>query len=471
MPHPPIADAVPAVEAARADDVSAPAGERVPLATALAYGGPILGFSASLFLLQFFFLKFATDVLFIAPATIGVIFALGRLWDAISDPLIGALSDRTRSRIGRRRPWMFAALPALALTYAMVWIPPAGLAGPALIAWTAVALFGYYTALTMYGIPHQSLGAELSTDHHDRSRIFGIRHASFLVGMMLSFAAMQVVTNSDQPRVTAATIALVVIAVSSLLLLVPPSLVRERPEFQGRGGEEPRRSLADVFRNPHARVLLVVHTIEMLGSGVLGILSPYMAEYVLKRPDLIGPLPAVFVVCSVVSIPLWVRLSRIYGKRDIWIVAMLGTAFSFGGMFFVGENDVALMVVLLVLAGASTGCGGTVGPSILADVIDYDEYVSGERKEGVYTAAWGLTLKGGHALVILLVGVVLQFAGFEPNAEQGAAANLALRGLFAGLPLVSFVVGAVLFSRFSLDEREHRRIRRVLDARVSVRRA
>ena len=443
----------------------AEARERLPLGTVLAYGGPIGALTGWLFFVQFFFLKFATDVLLIAPAVIGVIFALGRAWDAISDPIVGTWSDRTRTRLGRRRPWMLAALPLLAIFFAMTWMPPQSLTGAALVAWVAVSLFGFYTAYTAYGIPHQSLGAELTRDYHDRNRVFGVRHASFVIGMMLSFAGMQIVNNAADPRAAAAELAAVVIPIGAAILLLPPLLIRERREHLDRRPQSSFGALADVVRNPHARRLLLVNSIEMMGAGVLGVLSPFLAEYVLERPDLIGPLPAVFVVSSVVSIPVWIRLARRFGKRNTWIAAMIATALSFGGMFFAGPDTVVLAVVLLAVAGAAQGCGGTVGPSILADVIDWDEWATGQRKEGAYSAAWGFTLKGAQAVVILLAGWVLQLSGFEPNAEQTPTANLALRSLFAGLPFFCFLIGAWLFAGFQLDRAEHARIRGELDAR------
>jgi GPH family glycoside/pentoside/hexuronide:cation symporter len=295
-----------------------------------------------------------------------------------------------------------------------------------------------------------------------------VRHASFVLGMMLSFVAIQVVTSAADPRATAAALVAVVLPFGAAIVLVPPLLLRERPEFLGRGAPSAVGAIRDVLRNPHARLLLLVNSIEMMGAGVLGVISPFLAEYVLERPDLIGPLPAVFVVASIASIPLWIRLARRFGKRDTWLAAMVATAFAFGGMFFVGSGDVTLAVVLLVAAGTAQGCGGTVGPSILADVIDWDEWSTGERKEGAYSAAWGFTLKGAQAVVILLTGWVLQLSGFEPNAEQTPTANLALRSLFAGLPFVCFLVGAALFSRFRLDRREHDRIRADLDRRGAV---
>ncbi len=445
---------------------SHPREDRVPLRVVLSYGIPILGLSAPLFFVQFFFLKFATDVLLIAPATVGLIFALGRVWDAVSDPIVGTWSDRTRTRLGRRRPWMFAAIPILGIAFTVVWIPPAAVTGAALTAWVAVGLFGFYLGYTAYGIPHASLGAELTTDHHERSRIFGVRHACFMLGVMLAFVGMQLVENAENSRSAAATVALVVVAGMSLVLLIPPALVRERREHRGRGAASSFRAMADVLRNPHARLLLAVTFVDIAGSSVLGIMSPYLVVYILERPDLIGSLPAAFFVSSVLSIPLWIRASRRHGKRNVWAVAMVGLALSFGACFFVGEGDVAFMTALLVLGGVSAGCGGAIGFSMMADVIDYDELLSGQRREGAYSAAQGFVTKAANATIILVSGLTLQLSGFVPNVEQAPTVRLAISGLFAGLPFALFLVGAGLLGRFRLDQDEHARIRAELDRRA-----
>ena len=441
---------------------------RVPTGTLLAYGPPVVALSGALFFVQFYFLKFATDVLLIAPLVVGVIFALGRAWDAISDPIVGQWSDRTRTRLGRRRPWMFAAIPLLAASFVMIWLPPVSLSGALLIAWVTVALFGFYTAFTAYIIPHLALGAELTRDHHERSRIFGIRGAAFMLGMAPAFAGMQFVNNAEVPRDAAAGLALGIAALVVVLLLVPPGVLRERRDFQGRGAEGLRKAMRDVLGNPHARVLIFVQFIEMMGAGVLGILSPYLAEYVWKRPDMIGPLPAVFVGATLLSIPIWVYLSRRFGKRDVWRVAMLGAGLSFGGTVFVTEGEIGLVVVLLFFAGLSSGCGAAMGPSVLADVIDYDEYLSGERKEGAYAATQGFAIKAANAIIILLVGLFLQFSDFTPNAEQTEGTKWAFRLLYAGAPLTVYLTGAWIFGRFTLDHAEHARIRAELDDRASA---
>jgi Na+/melibiose symporter-like transporter len=306
-----------------AESPATPGIDRVPLTTVLSYGPPIFALSGLLFFIQFFFLKFATDVLLLAPATVGVIFALGRAWDALSDPIAGTLSDRTRSPLGRRRPWMLAAIPLLGIGFAMTWVPPREIDGAALYAWVALALFVFYSGFTAYVIPHSSLGVELTPDHHDRSRVFGVRHASFMFGIIFAFAGMQFVENAEDPRAAASSLAWLAIVVMAFVLLIPPGFVRERPENQGRGAESSYRAMADVLRNRHARLLLAVTFVEIAGTSVLGIVAPYLIVYVLKRPDLIGPLPGLFLVSSIAAIPLWVRASKRFGKRNTWTVAML----------------------------------------------------------------------------------------------------------------------------------------------------
>jgi len=160
-----------------------------------------------------------------------------------------------------------------------------------------------------------------------------------------------------------------------------------------------------------------------------------------------------------------VRLSRRYGKRNVWLGAMLLTSFSFGATAFTGENDVAYLATMLVLAGTAAGCGGAIGQSILADVIDCDELDSGERKEGAYSATWGFSLKAAIGCMIMITGIALQASGFEPNVRQTSTALWTLKGLFAGVPFVAFLIGASIFRNFTLDQVEHARVRELLDQR------
>ena len=144
---------------------------------------------------------------------------------------------------------------------------------------------------------------------------------------------------------------------------------------------------------------------------------------------------------------------------------MVLTAFSFGGMFFLEKGSVGLISFLAFTAGLAAGCGGVVSPSIQTDVIDYDEYMTGERKEGAYFSAWNFVFKLSFGVTLFFTGFVLQFSGYVPNAEQTETVKTAILALYALYPLVCFLLGAAIFSRFRLNEAEHAEVRAVLDAR------
>ncbi len=200
-------------------------------------------------------------MLLLAPLSVGLLFAAGRVWDAVSDPIVGTLSDRTRTRLGRRRPWMLAGIPLLMLSFVMIWSSPE-LETIGMYAWTTVALFSFYTAFTMYSVPRSALGAELTTDYHERNRIFGANSAAFTFGMLLSFGGMQYVMNAEDSRLAASHLAFGVAAVLPFILLVPPVRLRERMEYQGRGATSSWGAMRDVLANPHARLLLTVQSVS-----------------------------------------------------------------------------------------------------------------------------------------------------------------------------------------------------------------
>jgi GPH family glycoside/pentoside/hexuronide:cation symporter len=416
-----------------------------------AYGGPVFAVAYLLFFVQFYFLKFATDVLLLSPAVVSLLFGAAKLWDGVSGPLIGSLSDRTRTQWGRRRPFLFGSLPLLALGFVMLWMAPRSLESGWLIAWLGVALFLFFSAFDLYTLPHMALGAELSRDSHQRTRLFGVRQMSFTIGILLAFGGIQFAMNAEDARAAAAMLAIPAAIVATLLLGVPPLVLREPERSETSGGRGLVASFRDVVSTSAARRLLAVQFIEAAGVGAVGTMAPYIAEYLLRRPDAVGLLPASYVIAGVVSIPFWVLLSRRVGQRETWMGAMLLAASAFAGIWFVGPGDLALLVCLLVVAGAAMGCGGVLSNALLADVIDLDARRTGERKEGVYSAAMLLALKVGTALALSASGPVMSAAGFAPNVEQTDASLLGLRILFAGMPCLGFLIGAWLFRGFSLD--------------------
>ena len=435
----------------------------LPLRVIVNYNLPAVGVGFMFFLVTLYLMKFATDVLLIAPAAMGLIFGLSRIWDAITDPVVGYLSDRTNIGMGRRRPWMLGCIPFVLGTFYMMWNLPETLGQRGSIVWMAIAVLSFYTAMTAFTVPHASLGAELSINYHERNRVFGVRHMAFNTGSLLALVAMAMLIDADQPREVAFGTTLIVGLATALLLVWMFFTTSERPEYQGRGEANVLTAFGDVLRNRHARLLLIVFFIENIGGATIGILTPYISEYIVGTPHLTVIYILCYLVPSVGSVPCWLPVSRRIGKKNMWLFSMMVTAFGFGSMFFVGEGDVWLYAVLAFICGLGAGSGALVAPSIQADVIDYDEFHSGKRKEGAYFAAWNFVYKSATGITLMLTGFVLSAFGFTPNEEQTDLMKFALLALYTLFPLVCYVVGALIFTRFSMTEATHREIRESLD--------
>ena len=250
-----------------------------------------------------------------------------------------------------------------------------------------------------------------------------------------------------------------------MLTILAVALLREPAEHQGRGGQRPFAAFADVLRNPHARLLLVVFTIETIGTATLGILLPYVLQYVVGRADLIPQLIAVYMVPAVLFVPLWIVLSRRVGKKPLWVASMCAMTLAFSALFFVGPGDWLYVAVLALIAGVGGGCGAVVAPSIQADIIDWDELQTGERKEGAYFAVWSFVRKGAFGLTAGATGLALAGTGFVPNAEQQPETLLAMRALFGLFPGACYLAGSLLFLRFRFTQAEHGAVLSALAAR------
>lgn len=443
-----------------------PANAPVPRAALIGYGLAAAPAQFMYVLILIMYLKYAVDDLGASAAAIGTVFLVAKLWDAVSDPMVGNLSDRTTHRFGRRRSWLFLSAPLLCGFGIMAWAPPAGLAGGWLIAWITVAVLGFYTAYTTFEVPHMALGAELTFDRQQRNLVFGIRQVIRTLGMFA--AGTGGVYLVQQGASVAALMAYGVGALTLVLVIGGTSMVpRERADFVGRGGDNPFRAVRDVFANRHARLLLFVFFIESIGSGGIGVLTPFVIEYVVKMREMVPVLLGVYMVSALAAVPFWVWLGRYFEKRRLWLYAMVQGGVGYGLIFWVGEGDWLLIAISSVLAGTAGSCGNTLGQALKAEVIDYDEYRTGERKEGAYFAGWSFMSKLAGGIMVGIVGFSLSWSGYVENAaEQSELAKNTMIFLMGGVPMIGYAIGSVAFTRFQLSEAEHARIRAELDQRA-----
>jgi GPH family glycoside/pentoside/hexuronide:cation symporter len=437
----------------------------LPLSTLLIYSAPGFGQAFMFMFTGMYLLKYSTDVLGVAPAVMGTIFLVSRLWDAISDPLAGYLSDRTESRWGRRRPWlMVGALPVCVVFFFML-TPPETLSGSALNMWMAVCVIGFYTTMTVYSMPHDALGAELTSNYSERNRVFGVKRAVSGIGTLVLFGSIGVIADSDSPRDVAYWLAVGGGIVSLCLMWIPAFFLRERTDYQGRGAKLPFKALMDVLRNPHARLLLVMFFLQQIGIGGVSLVAAYWADYVLGDAKFLMWLMGSLFLASVLAIPVWIRLGHHFEKRTLVLVSMATVGAALASVAWIPAGGFTLTIIVASIAGFAIACLDVVLPSIQADVIDYDELQTGERKEGVYFAVWHFAAKTSSGISLLLVGLTLSLVGLEADVEQTETAKLGIRALMSGMPLLTYGTGIFLFRRFSLTREAHAQIRRELDAR------
>ena len=254
---------------------------KVPLKTTLAYGIPGVGAGYMYLLMTLYVMKFSTDVLLIAPAVMGVIFSISRIWDAVSDPIAGYLSDRTTFKFGRRKTWMLLSFIPISLGFLAVFSPPESLQDASLEIWMMFAILGFYSAITLFNVPHMALGAELTDDYHERTRLFGVRHIGFTFGSILSLVSMSLLISEETDpngdiRNLAGNLAFLAVAIMSLMIFFSVSRLKENPEFQNRVNKNPFKAFRDVWVNPHAKILILVLFIENLGGAVIGVLTLYV---------------------------------------------------------------------------------------------------------------------------------------------------------------------------------------------------
>lgn len=441
--------------------------EALPLATKLLFGAPSFAGAAMVIPIAVHMTKFYADVVLVPLGVLGLAIALARAFDALTDPLVGWLSDRTRSRLGRRRPWMLVGGPLCGVAFWFLFSPPAHLGPDGGAAWFFACYVAYFLFHTFYLIPYVALGAELSLDYHDRTSLFGIREGFVIAGTLFAAVLPSLLTDrlGERQALSAFAAGFGTLLALSYLLLV--SRVRERPEFSRRPTNPFVPGVRRALRNRPFRILLAQALLTAVPGTLTGTLLPFFNQYVVQPDD--EPrwrmfLLAAYFGSAFLFLPLWIVVARRLGKRTAMLAGLaIGTVGTLS-VLTVGHGDVWLLLVLLALNGSIFGSLSFLTPAMKADVIDHDELHTGQRREAQYTSLWAILPKfvliPAAALPIALLGSL----GYVPNQPQSATVVWALRLLFGVVPAASFAGAFLITRRFPIDAQTHQRIQLGLDA-------
>jgi Na+/melibiose symporter-like transporter len=411
-----------------------------------AYGLPAAPLAIVGLPLNVFLPAFWAETMGLSLALVGGVLLATRLSDVLTDPLIGWLSDRTQGRLGRRRPWILAALPIGGPALWYLFVPPVGAGAPHLFVCAALL----YLAWTMIAVPHAAWGAELSTDYAERTRIAGWRESFTIVGVLVSAALPALLANpapgAALRALAAATLAFAPPALLLMLLLVPEPAVPPRPKAAG--------GMRAALQNRPFRLLLGAWAINGVANGLPAALFLLVVRDVLAAPDRAGILLFVYFLCAIAAVPVWAVVAGRIGKHRAWAAAMLIACGVFVLVPLLGAGDWRLFLAICVVSGAGLGADLALPPAMQADVVDLDELNTGFPRAGIFFAAWSMAQKLGNALAVGLGLPLLDALG-----------PASLPYLYALVPVALKLVAIGLVWRFPIDAPAQRRIRAEIEAR------
>lgn len=438
----------------------------------LAYAAPTVALQAMLVPMYNFLPPVYYDArVGLAAALVGLMFGLARIWEAVSDPLIGAWSDRTRHRFGRRRIWMLAGAPvALIATFFLV-NPPAGASAVYLLAWLIV----FYLGWTMVYVPHQTWGSELAPGYDERTRIAGFRETGAFVGYLAATLAplvyWQYFRGVGQPsfaQIVQAVGVFFVVALPLALLWcfasVPP-VQRDASESTPGWGE-----LFGILRRnrPFAR-LLSAYVIDRLAMGTYFAVQPALIVQVYGLGASLLWIALSITVASAALAPVWVPIAHRVGKHRAYCYANIVTAVSYAALFFVPQGNLTMVLAVVALMGLGNGGTMVLPPAMTADAIDNDRLLSGVEQAGGHMAFLAFVFKFGMGMGAFVGLGVLGYFGYvsmmqvlDPGLEQS------VRVAGAWLPALMLLIPIVLMWRYPIDSRRHAEIRAALATRLGV---
>ena len=447
----------------------ATASTRVSLPRKLLYGAGELVVGIRMASLNTVLFPFYTDLALLTPALVGSAIALGRVWDGVNDPITGWLSDRTRTRFGRRRPFLGAMIVPLVACYALLWRPPVGTTGE-VFAYLVGALFLLDVFFGFYATPYLALGAELSTDYAERARVVSVRAMFHNVGLLIgggAFLGIAAALGGGRDGYGTASLVLAGLmlagGVTAFLGTREPAVaeVDSRASFRGLLDD-----LKATLRLRSFRVIVAGSAIAICGSSINQAFALYVFRDAFGADSRAGLVIAVYLLAATVSFPFWAAAAARFGKNLAFAVCL---CWSVVGLSFSPVIDASwpLAGVLAFVGVAGIGVGGYVLPlAIVADVFDEDELESGRRREGAFFGVWTLAMKLAGAAGIAISGVLLPYLGYVPGAaQQSAEAIRAMKLAWGPLPAVFFVLTILVVRRFPLTRQRVHEIQAQLAAR------
>ncbi len=422
------------------------------------------------------------------PALVGIIGFVPRIFDAVSDPMMGYISDNTRSRWGRRRPYIFAGAIMAGLIFAGMWQLPDGSSQQFTFWFFLVASVLYFLTYTVYATPFVAFGYEMTPDYHERTRLHSFANTAgqlAWLGVPWFYAIMQ--SDLFKSEVQGARILAICVGAAIILMgLVPAIFCRERLENQKPA--EHSLALSGIAENSigffkgvattlgcKPFVKLCAATFLVFNGFQLGMsFALYVMIYYVFSGDrdsagiLNGWFGTLTALCTLAVIPLTALISERLGKRETFLLTISLSIVGYAIKWFGYNPDYPyLLLISCPLVAFGTGSLFTLMGSMISDVCDYDELESNERREGVFGAIYWWMVKVGMALAGLMSGVLLKYSGFNVDLETAQPENTLfyLRVFDVVIPILTSAIAIAIMATYEISESQAHDIRASLEKR------
>jgi GPH family glycoside/pentoside/hexuronide:cation symporter len=437
----------------------APDDGRLDLFLKASWGVGGLGTTSMLYLINMFVVFFLVRHVGLPAAVAGGLLAVTRLYDAIVDPLIGTLSDRSKGRWGRRRPWMLVGAVLSPLACIAVFNPPALAPGPGLYAAVLAALLLYCTGYSLFSIPYMAQGAEMTDHYGERAAVMAWR--TFFVygaGIVITAGAPALVDQLGGDRAAYSWMSVAAAAVvGATMLWVVVFTGRARVTPRSKEPMSPLTALRTALSNRPFVVVLMTKMTLQLGTAFIGASMLFFMSDVLRRGE--GALALLGLVSNLVGIaavPLWSQVLRRVERRPLFITLLALHAFTYLSWLLASTDEPQVVFVARAFMLGALGAGSVlVAMAMLADTIELDRLKTGQRREGMFVGAFELMQTTSFVVGPLVVGFAFSAAGLVPGpagrtAQPQSALDM-MRFAVSVVPAVCALAGIALMSVYRLD--------------------
>lgn len=441
----------------------------------LGYGVADVGASLSYNAINFFFFFFLVNIIGMRPALAGSVLLIGRVFDALTDPLMGLITDRTRSRWGRRMPYIWAGMLPLGASFVLLWLVPNSATVTFWLAIAALCLHDLF--FTLVNVPYVSLTPELAPDYSERTALTSYRVGFSTFASLIASAAPPVIVGllSGSSNLAATDqrswvfMSIIFGAIITLSYLLMALNVRE-PKSKRRESQplNPLLETRTAFAIYGYQQILLLFVVVTIGIGIISSMLPFylggsLQLSAFQQTLILGTL----FISAILSLPLWSALASRMGKRGAFAIGLIVLSFStFLLVWFAPPGLSAYLLIMTVIAGLGVGAVLLFPWAMLPDVVEFDELETGKRREGLIYAIFTFAQKIAFAIGVFLNGQVQELSGYVPDAAvQSETALLGIKFMVGPVAAVTFALALVLVWRFPITQEKHAAAKARLAAR------